>query len=156
MLMCTQRSPTYNGCLISQRVPLCMHITLLTHSECRSAAYSCAAWMGAVSFTHTLAIQEAKTLKAIIYILNRLKVKAEVQIMFFIDIVRNILFLLTKALNGSESLSIVDMYTVLQTFQADLWRTSDHKCRFIKWRPLRSNYSWTPIPTGCKCIYIFF
>lgn len=40
--------------------------------------------------------------------------------LFFIDIVRNIFFLVTKGLSGSESLSTVDMYTVLQTLQADL------------------------------------
>lgn len=35
----------------------------------------------------------------------------------FIDIVRNILFLSTKGLSGSESLSTVDMYTVLSSFK---------------------------------------
>lgn len=44
----------------------------------------------------------------------------------FIDIVRNILFLVTKGLSGSESPSTVDMYTVLQTLLADL-RLREHQ-----------------------------
>lgn len=44
----------------------------------------------------------------------------------FIDMVRNILFFVTKGLSGSESLSTVDMYTVLQTLLTDL-RLREHQ-----------------------------